>query len=161
MQETARLFFLLFEKKKKENSHLTLGKREKEKKKRKERKEKKWPNSHLIPPWKVSKLPQECWMGMHTGNKRRLTRCPVSSFGFGPHYWLPAICCRPRKSRIDICTDQTHTWIIGEANVQNPSLQVSQLKQVRAPADINNNYVIGHVQVRGILSLSSWSSRCY
>jgi len=49
MQETARLFFLLFEKKKKENSHLTLGKREKKKEKEKEKKEKKGPNSHFIP----------------------------------------------------------------------------------------------------------------
>jgi len=38
-----------------------------------------------------SMLPQELWIGVHTGNHRRLKHCPVPSFGFGLHYWLPAV----------------------------------------------------------------------
>ena len=38
-----------------------------------------------------SMLPQERWIGVHTGNHRRLTHCPVPFFGLSLHYQLPAV----------------------------------------------------------------------
>ena len=44
-------------------------------------------------------------MGVHTGNHRRLTRCPVSSFGFGPHYRLPAFWLQAQEDENRMCTE--------------------------------------------------------
>ena len=53
---------------KKKKKEKKLGRKKKLGGKKKEKKRKKGPNSCPIPPWKVSKLPQERWMGVHTGN---------------------------------------------------------------------------------------------
>ena len=44
-------------------------------------------------------------MGVHTGTHRRLTRCPVSSFGFGPHYRLPAFWLQAQEVKNRMCTE--------------------------------------------------------
>ena len=99
-------------------------KKKKENRKRKRKKEgkKKGPNSRPIPPWKVSKLPQERWMGVHTGNHRRLTRCPVSSFGFGPHYRLPAFWLPgPGRRESNVYgVAQTRTRLLGRQMFRTP-----------------------------------------
>ena len=61
-------------------------------------------------------------MGVHTGNHRRLTRCPVSSFGFGPHYRLPAFWLPgPGRRESNVYgVAQTRTRLLGRQMFRTP-----------------------------------------
>ena len=103
-------FFFWRGKKKKEKEERKKGREEKKGKKKKQ------PTaSH---PSVKGQRPQERWIGAHWESQEANPFPSYRPFGFGPHYWLPVF-----WESIYVRSGPNPDSIIGEANVQNPSLQ--------------------------------------